>query len=91
MRKFRDRLKEDMKDQEFKEAFEEEEIFASVAIQISKLREQEGITQAVLAKELKTTQQTVSRLEQAENKSCSLKTLTKVAHVFNKNLEIRFF
>ena len=35
-RRFRDRLKEDLKDPEFRRAFDEEEIYASLAIQIAK-------------------------------------------------------
>ena len=44
-KKFRDRLKKDLKDPKFKEAFEEEEIYASLAIQIAKMREKRHLTQ----------------------------------------------
>lgn len=88
VRRFRDRLKEDLKDPEFKMAFDEEEIYASLAIQIAKIREKEGLTQKELARRLHTTQQTVSRLEDIHNKSYSLQTLIKLSHALNKRLEV---
>jgi len=44
-RLFRDRLKEDIKDLEFKQAFEAEDIPARLALKIGKLREKEGLSQ----------------------------------------------
>ena len=38
-RRFKDRLKEDLKNPEFKKAVEREEIFASLAIQIAQIRQ----------------------------------------------------
>lgn len=90
VRRFRDRLNRDLKNPEFRKAFEEEEIFAEIAIQIAKLREKEGLSQKELAEKLHTTQQTVSRLEDMDNTSYSLKTLVKVAQLFHKKLEIKF-
>ena len=60
--KFKDYLKKQLKNPEFKKAFDEEEIYASLAIQIAKIRQKERLTQAELAKRLDTTQQTVCRL-----------------------------
>lgn len=89
-RKFRDRLKGDLRDPKFREAFEEEEIYAFLAIQIAKLREQRHLTQKQLAKLLDTTQQTVSRFEDQKNRRYSLRTLINVAHALNKRLEVKF-
>ena len=88
MRKFRDRLKEDLRDKNFKKAFDEEDIFARLAVEIAKVREEQGISQRELAERLHTTQQTVSRLENPRNRSFSLSTLIKLAKVFHKSLEI---
>ena len=88
VRRFKDRLKEDLKDPEFRKAFDEEEIYASLAIQVAKIRQEEKLTQAELAKRLHTTQQTVSRLEGIHNQSCSLATLIKLARVLNKRLKV---
>ena len=90
MRKFKDRLKEDLKDGYFKKAFEEEEIFASLAIQIVGLREEKGLTQKKMAQLLHTSQQMVSRIEDPHNNSFSLKTLVKIARALNKRLSVQF-
>lgn len=85
---FQDRLKEDSKNIEFKKAFEREEIFACLAIQIARSREKQGLSQKDLARRLKTTQQTVSRIENVGNRSLSLNTLLKLAGVLHKQLKI---
>jgi DNA-binding XRE family transcriptional regulator len=88
--KFKDYLKKELKDSEFREVFDEEEIYASLAIQISKIRQKEKLTQKELAKRLDTTQQTISRLENIHNKSYSLQTLIKLARILNKSVSIKF-
>lgn len=88
--RFRDTLKEDLKNPEFRKAFNEEEIYASLAIQAAKIRQQSGLSQKEIARRLHTTQQTVSRLEDVHNKSYSLRTLIKLAFALGKRLEVRF-
>ena len=88
VRRFRDKLKEDLKDPEFRKTFDEEEIYASLAIQIAKIRQEEKLTQQELAKRLHTTQQTVSRLENVHNESYSLGTLIKLARALDKRLKV---
>ena len=88
--KFKDYLKEELKDLEFQEAFDEEEVYASLAIQIAKIRQKEKLTQKELAKKLHTTQQTISRLENIHNKSYSLQTLIKLARILDKRVSIKF-
>ena len=88
--KFKDYLKKELKNKEFKTAFNEEEVYASLAIQTAKIRQENGITQEELAKRLHTTQQTVSRLENIHNKSYSLKTLIKLAQALDKGLKVEF-
>jgi DNA-binding XRE family transcriptional regulator len=89
-KKFKDRLREDLKNPEFKKAFDEEEIYATLAIQIAKIRQKEHLTQKDLAKRLDTTQQTVSRLEDVHNKSYSLGTLIKLAQALRRKLKVEF-
>ncbi len=89
VRKFKDRLKKDLKNPEFRKAFKEEEVYASLAIQIAKIREKENLTQGELAKRLHTTQQTISRLENVHNKSYTLQTLIKLATALHKQLEVK--
>jgi len=89
-RTLRNRLKEDLKNPEFRKAFDEEEVYASLAIQIAKIRQREKMTQLELARRLHTTQQTISRLEDVHNKSYSLQTLIKLAEALNKKLKVKF-
>lgn len=89
-RTLRDRLKEDLKDSEFRKAFDEEEVYASLAIQVAKIRQKEKLTQQELARRLHTTQQTISRLEDVNNKSYSLQTLIKLAEALHKKLKVKF-
>ena len=88
--RFKDYLKEELKNKEFKKAFDEEEIYASIAIQTAMIRQEKDITQEELAKRLHTTQQTVSRLENIHNKSYSLKTLIRLARALDKGLKVEF-
>lgn len=90
IRRFEDRLKEDLKNKAFKEAFDEEDVFARLAIEIARIREEQGLTQKDLARRLHTSQQTISRLEDAGNRSFSLNTLLKLARAFHKRLDIHF-
>ena len=87
-RTLRNRLKEDLKNPEFRKAFNEEEIYASLAIQVAKIRQKKKLTQIELAGRLHTTQQTISRLEDIHNKSYSLQTLIKLAGALDKKLKI---
>ena len=89
-RSFRKRLKKELKDPEFRRAFEEEEVYAVIAIQIAKIRENEKMTQKQLAKKMHTTQQTISRLEDIKNKGYSIHTLINAAHALKKKLQVKF-
>ena len=88
--KFKDYLKEQSKNAEFKKVFDEEEIYASLAVQVAKIREQEHLTQKELAQKLHTTQQNVSRLEDVHNRSYSLKTLINLARALDRRLRVEF-
>jgi len=88
--KFSDYLKKELKKKTVRKAFEKEEIYANLAIQIAKLRQDNGFNQKDLAKVMHTTQQTVSRLEDPKNYSLSVGTLIKLAEVLHKKLKIQF-
>ena len=90
VRSFKCYLKKELKKREFKKAFQEEEVYANIAIQIAKLREGQGLTQSNLARVLHTTQQTISRLEDPDNGSLSLRTLIKIAGALNKKINVQF-
>ncbi len=90
VRKFQDYLKGQLKDEEFRKGYEEEGVYAQVAIQIARLRTRRRISQKKLAQLLHTSQQTVSRLEDPANTSYSLRTLIKLAHALGKELKVQF-
>ena len=90
VRSFKTRLKEELKNKNFRKSFNEEDFYVRIAIQIAKLREEQGISQQELARRLHTSQQMVSRLEDTSNKSFTLKTLIKLAQAFHKKLDIEF-
>lgn len=87
---FKDYLKQRLKNKEFRKAYEEEGIYSSIAIQIAMLRQKKGLSQKALAKKLKTSQQTIARLENRGNSSYSIKTLSKIARALHKKLQINF-
>lgn len=89
-RRFEDYLKEKLKNKEFKKAFDEEGVYAEVAIQIARLRVQKRLSQKRLAHLLHTSQQTISRLEDPGNSSYSLRTLIKLARILGKKLKVQF-
>ena len=88
--KLKDYLKEQSKNNQFKKAFDDEEVYASLAIQVARIREEEHMTQKELAHKLRTTQQTVSRLEDVRNRSYSLKTLINLARALDRRLKVEF-
>ncbi len=90
IRRFQDYLKDELKDPTFRRAYEEEGVYAELAIQIARLRVRKKLSQKRLARLLHTSQQTVSRLEDPRNASYSVRTLVKVAHAFGKELKVEF-
>ena len=87
-RLFRDRLKEDLKDPEFKKAFEEEDLPARLAIRIAELRQKEGLSQADLAKRLGAKQQLIARIESLDHTNMTLSTLQKIAEALHRRLVV---
>lgn len=89
-RRFKDYLKGQLKDEEFRKGFEEEGVYARLAVQIARIRSKRKLSQKRLARLLHTSQQTVSRLEDPHNTSYSLRTLIKLAHALGKELNVQF-
>ena len=90
IRKFSDYLERESKLEHFKKAFEKEGIYADLAIQIATLRKNQGYSQKDLARFLRTTQQTISRIEGPKNNSLSINTLIRLAAFYKKGLRIQF-
>lgn len=83
-------LRNDLQDREFAEGYAESFLDTYVATQIKVLREQRELTQKQLANELGTSQGVISRIEDAGYASWNVKTLKKLARVFDVRLKISF-
>jgi DNA-binding XRE family transcriptional regulator len=90
VRTFRTRLREDLKDPEFKAHYQEERQALKLAMKIAKLREKKGLSQQQLAKLMGTSQQAVSRIESGEYEGFTLRTLEKIAEATGTKVKIEF-
>ncbi len=82
-----DRLKRKLQNPDFRAAYEAEDKRIELVLQIIKLRQQRGMTQADLAKAIGTRQANVSRLERFDA-NLTLGTLEKVAQALGASLRI---
>lgn len=87
-RTLRERLQKDLRDPEFKKAYNEEDLPARLAIQIAKLREKEGLTQQALSRKLHISQQALSQLENPSMARYTLRTLQRLASALNRQLVV---
>jgi transcriptional regulator with XRE-family HTH domain len=81
-------LEEQLKDPVFAERFERAGEAWDVALQLAALREQAGLSQAELARKLKTTQQQISRLESPGYEGHSLSMLRRVAKALHARVRV---
>jgi transcriptional regulator with XRE-family HTH domain len=81
-------LEEQLRDPAFATRFEHAGEAWDVALQISALRQQAGLSQKELAKLLKTSQQQISRLESASYKGHSLSMLRRVAEALHARVRV---
>jgi len=90
VRTFQSRLREDIKDPEFKAHYREERQALKLAMKIAELREKKGLSQQQLAKLMGTSQQAISRIESGEYEGFTLKTLEKIAEATGMRVNIEF-
>jgi len=90
IRTLRSRLREDLKDPEFKAHYQEERQALKLAMKIAKLREKRGLSQQQLARLMGTSQQAVSRIESGEYEGFTLKTLEKITEATGTKVKIEF-
>jgi ribosome-binding protein aMBF1 (putative translation factor) len=83
---FEDHLKEEMKNPQFKKAFEEEKYLLELGIIITETREKLGLSQIELAQKSQVTQQQLSKIENGYN--CNLLTLIKVSSALGLDLTL---
>jgi len=90
LRTFQSRLREDIKDPEFKKYYQEERQALKLAMKIAELRDQKGLSQQELAKLMGTSQQAISRIESGAYEGFTLKTLEKIAEATGMRVKIEF-
>jgi len=90
VRTFQSRLREDIKDPEFKTHYREETQALKLAMKIAELRNQKGLSQQELAKLMGTSQQAISRIESGEYEGFTIKTLEKIAGATGMRVKIEF-
>jgi len=76
------------KSEDFRKAYVAQMAMLQIAYKIARLRKSRHLTQAQLAKRMKTTQQTISRLEDSTNTEITLSTLSKLAVALGARLNI---
>lgn len=86
----RKELLDNRDDSEYRHAYADESLNLSVATQIKVLREQRSWTQEGLADEAEMQQPMISRYENVNYSSWSVKTLKKLAKAYDVILDIRF-
>lgn len=90
VRTFSSRLREDLKDPEFRAYYREERQALKLAMKTVRLREKKGLSQQQLAKLMDTSQQAISRIESGEYEGFTLKTLEKLARATGTQIKIEF-
>jgi len=86
---FDQHLREEFKKSpEFKKAYDEEIARLQVGYKIAQLRQMRHLSQSELAKKVKTTQQTISRLEDLKNTCININTLVRLAVALKARLSI---
>jgi len=81
-------LKKQMQDPDFVERFESAGEAWDVAIQLTALREEQGLSQTQLAQRVGTTQQQISRLESPSYEGHSLSMLRRVAEALGTHVRV---
>lgn len=83
-------LDEQLKDAECAERFERAGEAWDVALQLTALRQEAGLSQKELAQRLNTSQQQISRLESPGYEGHSLANLRRVANALNARVRVTF-
>lgn len=83
-------LRSELRDPEYSEGYAESFLNSYIATQIKVIREQRGMKQADLAKEVGTTQTAISRIENVNYSGWNIRTLKKLARAFRVRLRVSF-
>jgi transcriptional regulator with XRE-family HTH domain len=77
-----------MQDAEYAAEYRRTQPFADLTMQLIRYRTEAGVTQAALARKLKTTQSVISRLESFEYTGMKLETLLNYANALDLDVQI---
>jgi DNA-binding XRE family transcriptional regulator len=86
MKTLKTHLNESLKNEKFKELYEEEKELLNVSLKLQKAREQAGFSQKELAEAAHLTQQQVSKIENGEN--CNILTYLKASRAIGLNFSL---
>jgi DNA-binding XRE family transcriptional regulator len=86
MKSYRDHLNEEMKNPQFKQAFEEEKRLLELGLKIAETREKLGLSQKELAQKCHVTQQQLSKIENGVN--CNLLTFVKISSTLGLTINL---
>ncbi len=90
-RTLKEYIAEQMKNPEFRKAWEDLEPEFQVLKAMIKAREKRGISQAELARRVGTKQSVISRLEHGAFSKATLETIKKMADALDMRLELRLY
>lgn len=79
-----------LKHEQFRKAFEKEYSKLLISEQITRVRKSAHLTQAELAKKIRTTKSAISRYESAHYRGYSITLLQRIAHACGAHLHISF-
>ena len=83
-------LREQLKDEKFRKAYELECAKVALAQKIAELREDQHLRQADLAKRAGVSQQFISQIETGEEKNLTIETIIKIAKCLGCKVRISF-
>ncbi|HAJ78964.1 MAG TPA: XRE family transcriptional regulator [Fibrobacteres bacterium] len=86
MKTLKAHLNDSLKNEKFKELYEEEKELLNVSLKLQKAREQAGFSQKELAEAAHLTQQQVSKIENGEN--CNILTYLKASRAIGLNFSL---
>ena len=83
-------LKEKLKNEKFRKAYELECAKVALAQKIAELREEKHLRQVDLAKRLGVSQQFISQIETGEEKNLTIETIIRIAKSLGRGVSISF-
>lgn len=83
-------LREELKNEEFRKAYELECAKVALAQKIAELREERHLRQVDLAKKLGVSQQFISQIETGDEKNLTIETIIKIAESLGRGVSISF-